>query len=407
MLKKCFPEKKVVQLGESKERCCAIQGVDISLVGETDWEDLKVLLKNAWLHIDGECGMVHLRKILHGGASVVLFGPTSIDFYGYDGNINISSDVCPHWCCKLTETAVERCLLSGEESNRCMKTIQPYQVMDRIVEWAYAMKLKYGEQHSQGIGVEDFKESGVCLDKGFANNIMPGRYVYYYEIKEIMLRDLHTVYQENQKKIKRSLEKSPAYLLLQGDPAEYRSELVREETLCSLESHSFEQFDKLRQSMEKGYDERYKIVIWPDNRIYDGHHRASILLWQNGKNCKKNVLVMYSIVLFPFNKVPRNSRIVLYGFGEIGRDYLRQIRISEYAFVVRIIDQRSNKFMNAEKTLGVKIGCPEDLFSYKLKFDLIVLAMGNPKSILDCKNTLIERGVPSEKIIYSDELVYI
>ena len=50
------------------------------------WGDLKILLKNALYHIDGECGMVHLRKALKTGPSVVLFGPTPIKFFSYSNN---------------------------------------------------------------------------------------------------------------------------------------------------------------------------------------------------------------------------------------------------------------------------------------------------------------------------------
>lgn len=67
-------------MGESPERCKTLHGIDVNLIGKTDWDDLKILLKNALYHIDGECGMVHLRKALKTGPSVVLFGPTPIKF---------------------------------------------------------------------------------------------------------------------------------------------------------------------------------------------------------------------------------------------------------------------------------------------------------------------------------------
>ncbi len=407
LLKKCFPEKKIVQLGESEEHCCHIPGVDLSLVGKTDWEDLKVLLKNAWLHIDGECGMVHLRKMLHGGPSVVLFGPTPVDFYGYDGNINISSDACPHWCCKLMESTAERCVLEGEDSNRCIRSIHPFQVLDRIIEWDYTMNLKRGGAPLQGVCLEDLEQEGICFDDDFSKNILPGRYVYYYEIKETLLRDLHIVFREKNVVTKRPLEKSPAYLLLQGNPAEYLAGLEREKKLCYVEHHDVRQFRKLRESIEKQYDDRYKIVIWPDLRIYDGHHRASVLLWRNGKDCTAEVLVLYSIVLFPFHKVKPGSRIIIYGLGEIGEAYLRQIRLSQYVTVVRIVDRHADRFKNNEEELGVEVKFPESLSKNPVNYDHIVLALGNPKNIMDVKNALINQGISQIKIVAQDGMIYI
>lgn len=407
LLKKCFPEKKIVQLGESKERCCEIRGVDLSLVGETDWEDLKVLLKNAWLHIDGECGMVHLRKMLHGGPSVVMFGPTSIDFYGYDGNINIASDACPHWCCKLTESAAERCLLKGEDINRCIHSIQPVHILDRIVEWAYVISLKDGGIPQRGVKSEDIEQSGICLDEDFATKILSGRYVYYHEIRQIRLSDLHIVFREKDKVVRRRLEESPAYLLLQGNTAEYSANLERDRNLCFVERHSYGKFRALQKSVNKGYDERFKIIVWPDYRIYDGHHRASILLWKYGKDYVTDVLMLYSIVLFPFHKVRRGSSVVIYGYSMIGESYFRQAVMSEYVSVVRVVDRHAERLRHTVVAQGLEIDSPECLFNGQFAYDYIVIAMGNPRNIAEVKSGLLENGVSEEKIIAHDGMIYI
>ena len=131
MLKSNFPKYKIVQLGVNKERCPDMKGTDISLVGKTTLTDIACLLKNSFLHIDGEGGMVHIRHAVQGGKSVVLFGPTSDAFYGYSENINIKENVCAHWCEHIRAKWDEGCIRSGGEA-LCMQKITPKTVMDKI-----------------------------------------------------------------------------------------------------------------------------------------------------------------------------------------------------------------------------------------------------------------------------------
>ena len=123
LLKKKYPNVKLVQLGENAE-CLPIEGIDINLCGKTTLPELKVLLSKAFLHIDGEGGMVHLRKALNGGISVVLFGSTPLKYFGYDDNINLSSECCSESCCELHKNWLHKCLLTDGEA-LCLKRIKP------------------------------------------------------------------------------------------------------------------------------------------------------------------------------------------------------------------------------------------------------------------------------------------
>ncbi|OCG10408.1 hypothetical protein A9G24_10350 [Gilliamella sp. App6-5] len=131
LIKNNFKNFKIIQLGASTERCELIKNVDINLVGETSLDGLKVLLKNSILHIDSEGGMVHLRKALNGGVSVVIFGPTLSDFYGYVTNINISSKACPFSCEWLNETWSKTCI-NRTNKHICMESISPYEVFKEV-----------------------------------------------------------------------------------------------------------------------------------------------------------------------------------------------------------------------------------------------------------------------------------
>lgn len=81
---------EVVQLGLGSDEY--IPGT-IDLRGKTTLTSVGAVLKKAILHLDTEGGLVHFAKAV-GTRSLVLFGPTSLEFYGYKDNINIRSDVC-------------------------------------------------------------------------------------------------------------------------------------------------------------------------------------------------------------------------------------------------------------------------------------------------------------------------
>ncbi len=132
MLKQKYPEYQIVQLGVNKERCPDMENVDINLVGKTSLEDVVFLLKHSALHIDCEGGFTHLRHALHGGKTVVLFGPTDIAYYGYSENINLRTDVCSG-CEWVREKWLESCI-KEMRNPACMYSLTPEYVFSEIVK---------------------------------------------------------------------------------------------------------------------------------------------------------------------------------------------------------------------------------------------------------------------------------
>ncbi len=132
-IKEKYPTLVIVQLGVSYERCPLFKNVDIDLIEKTSLEDVKHLLKYSKVHIDCEGGFVHIRHAIHGGKSIVLFGPTSDQFYGYSENINLHGTGCPTFCEWCTEGWQEKCI-RGHKNNPCMQSIIPEQVFDKFVD---------------------------------------------------------------------------------------------------------------------------------------------------------------------------------------------------------------------------------------------------------------------------------
>ncbi len=132
-IKEHYPDITIVQLGISENRCPKVDGVDMYLVGKTNLEQVKLLLKNAFTHIDVEGGMAHIRHALCGKPSIILFGPTSPDFYGYSENINIVSTRCCNFCEWVTPNWNEKCI-KGDVKNECMYSIAPERVFMEFVK---------------------------------------------------------------------------------------------------------------------------------------------------------------------------------------------------------------------------------------------------------------------------------
>ena len=123
-----YPDIAIVQLGYSKDLCGLLDRIDVNLVGKTSLEDILAILKCSLFHLDGECGMVHLKRFLN-GQSVVLFGPTPMDVYAYPENINIKGNGCHTWCEWASNDWWKRCV-RGFKEPRCMLSITPQMVLD-------------------------------------------------------------------------------------------------------------------------------------------------------------------------------------------------------------------------------------------------------------------------------------
>ncbi len=153
-LKENFPDITIVQIGANDK--FGTVGADIELLGKTSLEETKVLLKNSLLHIDVEGGLIHLNHALH-GKSLVIFGPTPVKTFGYDNNINLTSNACPGTCHWVIADWQKKCLRGFDESP-CMAATQP----DRVFSEAAAF-LKSAMKRPALVKTEKFTTKGHVL----------------------------------------------------------------------------------------------------------------------------------------------------------------------------------------------------------------------------------------------------
>lgn len=96
--------------------------------------------------------------------------------------------------------------------------------------------------------------------------------------------------------------------------------------------------------------------------------------------------------LFPFEKIEKGSKIVLYGAGEVGHQYKRQIIHTGYCILAGWVD------LNYEKYIGENVKPIAE--AAKMEFDHIVIANAELYTCIQIKKTLIDMGIDEEKIIW-------
>ena len=130
-MKKRFPSIEIVQCGGAND--IEVENADRHFLG-CDLELTKYILANSLLHVGCEGGLVHLATAV-GAKCLVLFGSSSVEYFGYERNINLVSEVCRP--CMYIIPDFQVCMLGAKEPP-CMLNLTPKLVCE--VTCNYAMK---------------------------------------------------------------------------------------------------------------------------------------------------------------------------------------------------------------------------------------------------------------------------
>jgi len=101
--------------------------------------------------------------------------------------------------------------------------------------------------------------------------------------------------------------------------------------------------------------------------------------------------------LFPFERVPKGSRIVIYGAGVKGQSYLRQMLMSGYCTVAAMADKNHAGYQNCV----VPVCAPEQIHAFA--FDYVVIALRYPYYLDLFREILHTQGVSDERIVYEPD----
>ncbi|MDR3071788.1 MAG: hypothetical protein LBU29_04275 [Endomicrobium sp.] len=130
MLKGKLKNIRIVQVGISDYH---FQEVDINTAKRTSLDELCSILKDSLLHIDIDGACTHIAEAI-GTKSIVIFGPTTAEYIGYQKNINITSSLCRGCYCIADNYWWGKCFL-GYDKSFCMDSITPEFVAEKAMEY--------------------------------------------------------------------------------------------------------------------------------------------------------------------------------------------------------------------------------------------------------------------------------
>ena len=151
---------------------------------------------------------------------------------------------------------------------------------------------------------------------------------------------------------------------------------------------------------DKCFDECYQLYKHLVSKLCNGSYEESFrkqvdYLYIHLVELKKNAYGdthSNNRFLFPFDKVPYNKKVLLYGAGDKGREYYNQLKKLNYCKELVWVDKNADNIEN-EKVVDPSI-------VVDTKFDYSVIAIENREVCEQVKQYLILHNVKEEAIVY-------
>jgi glycosyltransferase involved in cell wall biosynthesis len=105
-----------------------------------------------------------------------------------------------------------------------------------------------------------------------------------------------------------------------------------------------------------------------------------------------NVINQKKYQLFPFGKIPENSRVILYGAGNRGKVFYNKAKETNFCEIVLWLDKKAD---------GTLVKKPETVANLNVDYDFVYIAIESETIVLEVKKFLMEYGVPENKIEYA------
>lgn len=104
-------------------------------------------------------------------------------------------------------------------------------------------------------------------------------------------------------------------------------------------------------------------------------------------------------ILFPFNKVKKDSRVILYGAGDVGQTFYHQAVNSNYCNIIGWIDKSwEDEYVSSPFCHLSDIG--------DLGYDVIIIAVKSEKVAAEISEILIDAGVDSSAIVTAADCIH-
>ena len=97
---------------------------------------------------------------------------------------------------------------------------------------------------------------------------------------------------------------------------------------------------------------------------------------------------------FKENRLPKGSKIVIYGYGDVGHDLADQLANSDKLELEAVIDSNYEKFVDET----IEVGSVEKI--YKMTFDYCIVAVWDKKVAEEIERMLVAGGILPDKIVW-------
>lgn len=97
---------------------------------------------------------------------------------------------------------------------------------------------------------------------------------------------------------------------------------------------------------------------------------------------------------FQESRLPAGSRVIIYGYGDVGHDLAEQLSNSRRLYLEAAADQ------NYEKYSGGPIAVRSAREIYTMVFDYVIIAIRDKEAVEEIRNMLIGGGICQEKVIW-------
>lgn len=98
--------------------------------------------------------------------------------------------------------------------------------------------------------------------------------------------------------------------------------------------------------------------------------------------------------IFPFEKMPKGSRIILYGAGDVGKTLYAQNEVTNYVKILLWVDKNPEK---VSVEAGLVCGL-EELLRFPQVYDSILIAIKDERICREVKENLVAQGISEDKI---------
>ena len=98
--------------------------------------------------------------------------------------------------------------------------------------------------------------------------------------------------------------------------------------------------------------------------------------------------------VFPYSKVKKNSRIILYGAGDVGQSYYRQLELNDFCTVEKWVDVNYKQYQQ----WGLEVCGVDDI--KLIEFDYIIIALSNYSIVQKIIRSMIKDGISENAIVW-------